>query len=148
MTLSAFLDTNIPIYATGTPHPLKAPCMEIILLAGRYQDAFITDAEVLQEILHRFLAIRRWPERKPMFTHFVNLMRDRTVPILAEDVELAADLAEAQPNSEARDLIHLAVMRRLGVTHIISADSGFDGVPGIERLDPARFEEWRETMTS
>jgi predicted nucleic acid-binding protein len=50
------------------------------------------------------------------------------------------------PRLEARDLIHFAVMRRFGVTRIISADRGFDGVPGIERLDPKRLAEWRDSV--
>jgi predicted nucleic acid-binding protein len=146
--LSAFLDTNVPLYATGKAHPLKAPCADIIRMVAMHQDAFITDAEVLQEILHRFISVRLWPDRKAMFTQFANLMRGRTLPILAQDVELAAELAEAHPRTDARDVIHLAVMRRLGVKRIISADRGFDGVPDVERLDPARFEEWRATVTS
>ena len=148
MTLSAFIDTNVPFYATGTAHPLKAPCAEIILLIDEFPDTFITDAEVLQEILHRYLAIRRWAEGKAMFTQFANLMRDRVEPILGQDVELEGNLVDEVPNAGARDLIHLAVMRRLGVTRIVSADRGFDGVKGIERLDPMRIEEWRASVTA
>ena len=66
--------------------------------------------------------------------------------MLAADVMVAAGLAPAHPRLSARDLIHLAVMNRLGVTRIISADRGFDAVPDIELLDPAQFEEWRDSV--
>lgn len=67
--------------------------------------------------------------------------------MLAVDVEVAGALAQSLSRLSARDLVHLAVMRRLGVKRIISADRGFDGVPGIERLDPARFGEWRDSVS-
>jgi hypothetical protein len=35
----------------------------------------------------------------------------------------------------ARHALHIAVMRRRDVRRIMSFDSGFDGVPGIERPD-------------
>jgi predicted nucleic acid-binding protein len=82
-----------------------------------------------------------------MFDEFANLMRDRTEPILSKDVELAADFSISLPGREARDLIHLAVMHRLGVTQIISADRGFEGIDGIERLDPARLDQWRDSVS-
>jgi hypothetical protein len=37
-------------------------------------------------------------------------------------------------------------MRRLGVTRIVSADRGFDGIAHVARLDPARLDEWRATV--
>jgi predicted nucleic acid-binding protein len=40
-------------------------------------------------------------------------------------------------------LIHLAVMQRLGAERIITADTGFDRISEIERLDPEGIAEWR-----
>ena len=42
----------------------------------------------------------------------------------------------------ARDLVHAAVMKRLGVDRIISADTDFDNLPGVIRLAPAEVGEW------
>ena len=72
-------------------------------------------------------------------------MSGRTESIHGSDVEYAASLIEAYPGLQGRDLLHLAVMQRLRVTRIITADAAFDAVEGIERLDPARFEEWRDS---
>ena len=74
-------------------------------------------------------------------------MADSTESIHAADVEQAAALADFHPMLSGRDLLHIAVMNRLGVTRIVSADSGFDRVSGIERLDPGRFSEWRESLS-
>lgn len=146
MTL-AFLDANIPIYATGRPHPLREPCLRVLELVAQQPDAFLTDAEVLQELLHRYLALRMWPEPgRPALDSFADLTRERVEPVYAVDVEEAADLAIGHPRLSARDLVHLAVMKRLGVTQIVTADAGFDRVPDVERLDPARVAEWRGSV--
>ena len=148
MTLSVFVDTNIPIYASGTEHPLREASLNIQRFIVDNEDSFVTDAEVLQEILHRYLAIRRWAEGSRTLRIFSEIMLGRIEPMLAVDVEVAGALAQSLRTLSARDLIHLAVMRRLGVTRIVSSDQRFDGVPGIERLDPARFEEWWESVIS
>jgi uncharacterized protein len=145
-TLATFIDANVPIYASGREHPLRESCVEILDLSAQHEDAFVTDAEVLQELLHRYLALRLWPQGAPLFKRFASLMRSRTAAILGPDVERAAVLASQHPGLSARDIIHVAVMKRLGVGRIVSADKGFDRVPNIERLDPRRFSEWRDSV--
>jgi hypothetical protein len=144
--LSSFVDTNIAIYASGRDHPLKEWCLQILRLIADHEDSFVTDAEVLQEILHRYLSIRRWSEGVRTFGTFAEVMQGRIESVLALDVITAATLVGDHPQLSARDLIHLAVMRRLGVTRIVSADRGFDGIAHVARLDPARLDEWRATV--
>ncbi len=50
------------------------------------------------------------------------------------------------PHLQARDLVHLATMERLGISAIISTDMGFDRVPGIRRLDPRLLGAWRDEV--
>jgi predicted nucleic acid-binding protein len=78
-----------------------------------------------------------------VFEGFVDLMSGRTESIHASDVERAARLIDAYPDLAGRDLIHLAVMQRLGAERIITADTGFDRISEIERLDPEDIAEWR-----
>ena len=143
-----FVDTNIPIYAGGAEHDLRAPCIEVMQLIARHKASFVTDAEVLQEIAHRYVALRRWASGRVVFDGFATLMAGQTAAMLRRDVLSAAATIDTSPRLSARDLVHLAVMRRLGVTRIISADRGFDRVPEVERLDPARLEEWRASVTA
>ncbi|MCL4540923.1 MAG: hypothetical protein M1396_01050 [Chloroflexi bacterium] len=35
MTSPIFIDTNIPLYVLGRPHPLREPCSEVLRLAAR-----------------------------------------------------------------------------------------------------------------
>jgi uncharacterized protein len=134
--LSVFVDANIPTYAGGRDHPLKEVSIEILDVIAAYPTAFVTDAEVLQELLHRYLAIRAWSLGEGVLHRFAALMRGRVEPMLAQDVEFAATLTSELPGLSDRDLIHLAVMRRLGVSRIVSADRGFDSVPEIEPPGP------------
>jgi len=60
------------MYAVGGPHPLKQPCARILLLLAERPDAFVTDAEVLQELVHRYLALRRWHEGRDVFQRFAD----------------------------------------------------------------------------
>jgi len=39
-------------------------------------------------------------------------------------------------------------MGRSGLRQIISADTGFDRLPGIERLDPAEVEQWQSRIAT
>jgi predicted nucleic acid-binding protein len=143
-----FLDANIPVYAFGAPHVLKDPCLEVMHLLPDYPALFVTDVEVLQELLHRYLAIRRWPEGRRILAEFITLMKGRTEPVYLADIEQATSLADRHAGIDSRDLVHAAVMRRLGVTRIVSADRDFDRLPGIERLDPADVSAWRATLAS
>ncbi len=145
-TLPAFLDTNVPLYAVGAEHPLKESCIEIMNALARHPGAFMTDAEVLQEIIHRYVALNRWSIGAGAFERFAALVEGRTAAMLRRDVLQAASMVNEYARLSARDLVHLAVMRRLGVTRIVSSDRGFDGVPDLERLDPARFDDWRESV--
>jgi uncharacterized protein len=142
-----FLDADIPMYAAGRPHALKEPCRQILVLVAQHPRAFFTNSEVLQEILHRYRAIQAWALGKLVFRDFLLLMRDRIEPVYARDVEAAAMLADGLPGSSSRDLIHLAVMARIGTDQMISADADFDRVPNVERLDPADLAVWGKQVT-
>jgi hypothetical protein len=148
MSPAAFLDANVPIYAAGRPHPLKEPCVQVLLLVAEQPQAFVTDAEVLQELLHRYLSLRLWPQGREAFRRFSELMEERIEAVQGVDVQRAAELADAHQELSARDLLHAAVMHRLGLRRIISADTGFDRLPEIERLDPAQESSWRQLVVS
>ena len=143
-----FLDANIQTYSAGRDHPMREPSRRILALAADNPEAFLTDAEVLQELLHRYLALRRWPAGRDSIEEFAALMTGRIEPMLAGDVERATQLADRYPSLSARDLVHAAVMFRVGSSYIATADTGFSLIDGIERLDPMQVDEWRETVTA
>lgn len=137
------IDANIPIYAAGRPHPLKASCQEIVKIVAASPQVFTTDAEVLQALLHYYRAGQNWLQGQAVFAAFAALTAGRIASILDTDVVQAAALAGTYAQLSAHDLLHVAVMLRLGATHIASADKDFDSVPGIHRLDPGQITTWR-----
>ena len=143
-----FIDANVPIYAAGRDHPYKAPCARILRVLADGPQSFVTNSEVLQEIMHRYLASGRWTLGREVVWAFAEAMRGRIEPVHGEDVILATELADRHPGVSARDQVHAAVMQRLGVSRIISADTDFDRLEGIDRLDPIRIEEWEDSILS
>ena len=142
MTLPIFIDTNIVIYAVGRPHAFKAPSREILTLAAQHPAAFFTDAEVLQELLHRYLRLQMWQQGREVLRDFAALMRGRIESVSARDMEEAASLADQYSGGGGRDLVHAAVMSRIGADEIASADRDFDRLPMLRRLDPSEVPTW------
>ena len=127
------IDSNIPMYLVGAAHPNKEAArrgLEEVVAAG---ESLCTDAEVLQEILHRYSAIRRPEDIDPAFDALLAVV-DVVYPIERADVERARRLLRTTPSIPARDAVHIAVMQGRDIGRILSFDSGFDGIPGIERL--------------
>ena len=60
MSPAVFIDANVPIYAASGDHPYKEPCARILRMAAEQPQPFVTDSEVLQELMHRYLASGRW----------------------------------------------------------------------------------------
>ncbi len=54
-----FIDSNVPMYLVGRSHPLKSQAEELLEAAVTSGERLVTSAEVLQEILHRYVAIDR-----------------------------------------------------------------------------------------
>ncbi len=144
----AFLDANVPIYAAGRDHPYREPCARILRMVAAHPRSFIADVEILQELMHRYIGSRQWPRGREVLQRFAEVMSGRVEPFYVEDVQLAAELADRYPGISARDYIHVAVMRRLRIERIISADRDFDRLPDITRLDPANLREWEGSVLS
>ena len=128
-----FIDSNIPMYLIGATHPLKTTAERLVerYIAGKV--AMVTDAEVFQEILHRYTAIDRSEAIRPAFD-WLRAVADDVFGIDMIDVDRAREIIVGKHGLSARDAIHAAVMERHGVERILSFDSGFDGVRGIERI--------------
>ena len=141
MSPAVFIDANVPIYAAGANHPLKEPCARILRSVAEDPQSFVTDSEVLQELLHRYLALGSWALGREVLRAFAEAMHGRIEPVRAEDVLAASELADRHPDVSARDLVHAAVMHRMETGRIISADTDFDRMEGIERLDPGQSVE-------
>lgn len=127
------VDSNVPMYLVGADHPHKVDARVALERLVADEQRLVTDAEVPQEILHRYRAIDRPDAIQPAFD-VLWAVCDEVLPIEADDVVRAKDVLLARWSLSARDALHVAVMERRGIDRVLSFDAGFDGVPGIERL--------------
>ncbi len=128
-----FIDSNIPMYLIGASHSRKVDAQRLVEAAIAAGDRLVTDAEVLQEILHRYVAIDRRDAIQPAFDAVLGVV-DEVFAVASADVERAKIIVLGRRRLSARDALHLAVMEREAVTRIMSFDSGFDAFPGISRI--------------
>jgi uncharacterized protein len=129
-----FLDSNIPMYLVGAAHAHKVDAQRLLERSIAAGERLVTSAEVLQEILHRYVAVDQRDAIQPALDAVLGVV-DEVFPIERVDVEQAKRVLDGTPGLSARDALHVAVMRRREVSRIMSFDRGFDGVPGIERLN-------------
>ena len=127
------IDSNVPMYLVGAPHPHKTDARHLLEGAISDGERLVTDAEVLQEILHRYVAIQRRDAVQPAFDAVLGVV-DEVFPVAVADVERAKEIVLGHLEISARDAVHLAVMESAGVERIMSFDRGFDAFPGVTRL--------------
>jgi predicted nucleic acid-binding protein len=128
-----FIDSNIPMYLVGAPHPKKAESQILLERLTAAGERLATDAEVLQEILHRYTAIDRRSAIEPAMKLTLDLV-DEVFPIEKADVLRASEITRSHSSLSARDSVHIAVMERRGVQSILSFDADFDRWPGLRRI--------------
>ncbi len=131
--MTVFVDSNVPMYLIGAPHPHKVDAHRIVQRCIAQGDRLVTDVEVLQEILHRYVAIGRRDMIQPAFDAVLGLV-DEVMPLDTTDLEAAKTVALGSTRLSARDAVHVAVMRRHRIGTLVSFDADFDVVPGITRL--------------
>lgn len=128
-----FVDSNVPMYLVGTAHRHKTDAIHLLEAAITAGEPLVTSAEVLQEILHRYVAIRRRDAIQAAFDALRNVVDD-ILPIEASDVERARALVSGLTDLSARDALHAAVMEHHGIERIMTFDRDFDSIPGICRV--------------
>ncbi len=128
-----FVDSNIPMYLVGSDHRHKADARHLLESAIAGSERLVTSSEVLQEILHRYVAIDRRDAIQPAFEVLLGVS-DEVLPVERRHTERAKDIVLGSRHVSARDALHVAVMELAGITRIMSFDTGFDTIPGVMRL--------------
>ena len=128
-----FVDSNIPMYLVGADDARKVDAQRLVERCIMQDERLVTDAEVLQEILHRFVAIHRREAIQPAFEVLLG-MTDEVFSVNRSNAIRARDIVLGTTGLSARDAIHLAVMEEHGVARILSFDRGFDAQPGCTRI--------------
>ena len=121
------------MYLVGAPHAHKSDTRRLLEKVVSERQSLVTDAEVLQEILHRYVAIDRRDAIQPAFDALIGIV-DQVLAVDRPIAERAKQIVLGYRQLSARDAVHIAVMEHHGIEQIMTFDSGFDGFPGIRRL--------------
>ena len=128
-----FLDSNIPMYLVGADHPNKKRAEVLLERFVEAREKLVTDVEVFQEILHRYMAIRRRDAIGPAWAVLEDLT-DEVFPLDFAAMSAARHLVMKDGRLSARDAVHAAVMTAQGVETILSFDAAFDQIDGLRRV--------------
>lgn len=112
------LDTNVFMYAAGADHPNKAPAGRFLDRVALAEIEAAIDAETLQEILHRYRAIRRWDDGRRVFD-LARTVVPVVLPVTVGVLDRARGLLDRHTELMARDSVHAAVAlqpKSFGVT--------------------------------
>ena len=128
-----FVDSNIPMYLVGAEHPHRTESQVLLERLTAAGQQLVTDAEVLQEILHRYISIDRRNTIDRAFEVLLNTVDD-VFPVEKSDVIRAAEITQHRASFSARDAVHIAIMEHHGIHSILSFDADFDRWPGLKRI--------------
>ena len=128
------LDANLFMYAAGADHPNKAAAVRFLDRVASDEVAAVIDAETLQEILHRYRAIRRWEDGRRVYD-LARTLVPVVLLVTAAVLDVARDLFDCHPALMARDALHAAVVFEHTGGEICSFDDDFDEIDGVRRTE-------------
>ena len=129
------VDSNIFMYAAGAPHPHKQPCLDFLRRAAAGEVEVTLNSEVLQEILHRYRALNRWPEGRQAYDQARRIV-PLTIPITVEVLDRSRRLLDECARLMSRDALHAAVVEIHRLDAICSYDRDFDQISRLRRIEP------------
>ena len=130
--MTVFIDSNIPMYVAGRPHPHREPSRRFLEAVRAGDVEGVTSTEVLQEILFRYSGLGRLDVGLEVYDLFVQIC-SRVLPVTLADTDRARALLPSLSGVSVRDAVHAAVMLTNGIGTIATFDNGFDRIPGIRR---------------
>lgn len=133
------LDTNVLVYAVGSPHALAGPCRFLVEAVRDRRVLATTTAEVIQEFVH--VAARRRPrsEAVDLALAYVDLLAPLQ-PVGEGHLRRGLRLFDEHPQLDAFDAMLAGVALEAGLDGIVSADGRLSVVRGLNVLVPGSAE--------
>jgi hypothetical protein len=128
-----FIDSNVAMYLVGAAHPNKVDAQRRLESLVSARTRLVTDAEALNEILHRYAAIDRRGYIQLAMDALLRVVDD-VLAVDRDGLERAKQLVLQYPTLPVRVALHAAVMQQHGIDTLVSFDTAFERVPGLTRL--------------
>jgi len=106
------------MYLFGASHPQKADARRLLENLITDRQRLVTDAEVLQEILHRYAAINRRDAIQPAFSALLGIV-DQLLAVDLATAERAKEIVMGHRQVSARNAAHLEVMEQHGIERVL-----------------------------
>jgi predicted nucleic acid-binding protein len=129
------LDTPVLVYAVGDEHPLREPCQRLLNAHALGTIACSTTIEVIQEFAYVRARRRTRAEAVARALDYVDALI--LLPTEYDDLRLGLELFEHYEGLGGFDAVLAAVALNQRAEALVSADRGFDDVPGLVWIDPA-----------
>jgi predicted nucleic acid-binding protein len=126
-------DANVLMYAAGADHPNKPLSVAFLNRVAEGEIEAAIDTETLQEILHRYRALRRWEDADRVYELARTIFPD-VFPVTADVMDEARRILARDKGLAARDAVHAGVVFVYGLDGICSFDVDFDRIPGCVRF--------------
>lgn len=129
------LDTTVLVYAKGAAHELRDPCRALIKAVAAGDLEATTSVEVIQEFVHVRSRRRDRADAADLGRDYAELL----APLLTiSGAELRAGLAlfETTERLGAFDAVLAAAAMAFGAEALVSADTAFSDVPGLDHVLP------------
>jgi uncharacterized protein len=128
-------DTVVFVYAVGRPHPYRDACRAIVQRQLIRELAGEAAADLVREY-----ADQRFRQTRDRVLAAQSARRVASMCQLhaadESDMRRALELYEWHPALGTTDAVFAAVALNRGIDAILTADRHFDGIPGLERVDP------------
>ncbi len=132
-------DTGVFVYALGGEHHYREPCRAILHEVESRHLA----AEASVELIHEFayVRLRRVGSRADVVRAARAITRAVSLhTVEPSDMDRALELWAEHERLDVRDAIFAAQALNRGIDAILSPDGDFDGIPRLQRIDPADSE--------
>ncbi len=136
--MSVFVDAAVFMYAGGPEHPLRPPCRAVTDGIGARTIDAVTSAEVIQEILHRYVSIRRQDRGITIARDAMDLLGP-VLPVTHAVMARVPSLIERYPDLATRDLVHVATCLDAGIDTIVTTDAAMTRVTEVRCVHPRSY---------
>lgn len=127
------LDTTVLVYAKGAEHPFRDPCRRLVEAIAEGAIEATTSVEVIQEYVHVRARRRDRGDAASTGRDYVELLSP-LLNVTTEHLRQGLTLFERGSELGAFDAVLAAAASASGATCLVSADTAFTGVTGVDDL--------------
>jgi len=129
------LDTTVLVYAVGADHPFREPCQQLVRAIAGGTILATTTVEVIQEFAHVRARRRDGKDAAELARDHIELLSPLLI-VEETDLREGLRLFEEGTGFGSLDAVLAAAAYAVGAEAVVSADTGFSGIPSVRHVVP------------